>query len=196
MKVIGICLALGHIYQNRGKGELVRPLDGAIARFDRVTKRAAEIYSLDKKGTLNLICTAGYSKAHPYCAERPGEVSLAGQLDRFVNDHARKWKKFLRAEPLCWSTRNEIHEGIQLALRERHAKKDEAAVLLIASNWAHLPRVWLYAQLYKPKAWKLELLVAHHSFSLRDYLLEIAKIGRELWHCTIGTYRHTKTQNV
>ena len=179
MRIIGICLALGHIYQNKGKGERKRPVDGAVARFEAVTDYADELYKANKKVKPFLICTAGYTWENPRRPEHEGDLSLAEQLDRYVVDHAGKWKQFLHTEPLCWGTRNEIREAIALAERQGFARPGDEVILLIASNWAHIPRVSIYANLYLPKGWKLKLLVAHHRFSVLDYLKEVVKLTRD-----------------
>ncbi len=178
-KFVGIALALGDIYTNGGSGKLIQPVDGAIARYIAVRDYLEE-FSNDRNSLI--ICTAGYSKKHPRYAEllpdyRLGRVvSLAAQLFRYCSERGLRLPL---AYPLCWSTRNELRIGIKTALKS-FATKDEEVTVVIASNFTHLIRIWLYAKMYTPKNWKFKLVRARHQFTLMSHLMEIPKIIRDL----------------
>jgi hypothetical protein len=174
MKTVAISLAFGDIYKEAGIGPLKQPLDAAVARFKAVTAGiTCDDYSL-------VVCTAGYSKKHPTVPQSERQASLAEQLGRYVGEYEARWASRLVAKPLCWSTRNEVRVGIKYAQRIAFVSKNEEAVVVIASNFTHLVRIWLYAILYTPRNWKIKMIWARHCFSLRAHLLEPPKIARDV----------------
>ena len=173
MKTVAISLALGDIYSDGGIGEINKPLDGAVARFEAITKEVSVTEAL-------ILCTAGYGKKEPLIPKRYRTLSLAGQLSRYVNQYRQEWSKHLVTKPLCWSTRNEVRVGIKLAQRLGFVRGSEPANLLVSSNASHLIRIRLYTKLYTPKSWKVRQVSAKHQFSLISHLLEIPKIARDI----------------
>lgn len=183
-----LAIALGDIYEDAGTGLIRVPLDGSIARFWAVTD------ALPKNAETLVICTAGYSKKEPRIPQPERQVSLAGQLKRYVGTCMPWWEKSLVAVPICWSTRNEVRIGIKYALRAREghpafAQKDEQVTVVIASNLSHLLRILLYAMLYTPRTWRIKLVRARHHFSLRSHVMEPLKIGRDIWYIMRVLYR-------
>lgn len=181
MKYLAIALALGDKYEDAGRGLIRVPLDGAIARFWAVTD------ALPKDAKTLVICTAGYSKKEPRVPQPERQVSLAGQLKRYVDSCMPWWEKSLVAVPRCWSTRNEVRIGIKYVLRAQDgrpafAQRDEQVTVVIASNLSHLLRILLYAKLYVPRTWRIKLVRARHHFSLRSHVMEPLKICRDIWY--------------
>jgi len=181
MKAIVIALAFGDIYTNEDSPKLIRPLDGSISRLIEGLRKAREL----RANTLQILCTAGYGKINPRKSHPNRKVSLAKQIEKWILESDTFWghclKNHLTAEPLCWSTRNEIRVGIKKSLRLNLDSWDNSEThLIVASNWAHLPRIWLYTKLYTPKTWKVHLVRAKHRFSLTDHVLEIPKIARDI----------------
>lgn len=174
-KYIGIALALDDVFDRQGAGYVKRPVSGTVSRYDTLN-HAIPLYA----PKVRIYASAGYSRESPLEASPERTVALADQLKRFVSTYRRQSLKRLEARGCCWSTRSEVRVGIKMALREGFAQKDEDAMLVIASNAAHLPRVALYALVYKPEAWDLMLVRARHRFGLIDTLLEAPKIVRDL----------------
>lgn len=174
MKTIGIILALGDLYQDAGTGKLHEPVDGVVDRLDVILEIAK-----DCPQGLILVSTAGYSKKHPITPQPERVVSLADQLHRFVANHRSSYLNNLVAKPLCWSTRDEVRAGIKVARRIIADRQDKAR-LVLASNWWHLPRIWLYTQVYVPKDWQVIIAPSKRRFSIRDLLMEGVKTVRDI----------------
>lgn len=188
-KTLAISLAFGDIYSNAGTGQLNLPLDGSIARFEKVTLDLPyDIHTL-------VVCTAGYTRKEPLVPQPERLISLAHQLEHYVQEHVDCWHERLLAQPLCWSTRNEVRVGIKLAQRFGFAVKEERVDVVVASNLSHLFRIWMYAHLYKPRTWKLKLRWAHHNFSLLDHLMEPAKMTRDIVYIARVLIRLRKLKN-
>jgi len=173
-KTVGISLALGDLYSRDGVGPLIHPLDGAIARFRALTR------AINPLEPHIIVCSAGYCRQDPTRPQPHRHVSLAGQLAKYVRKEEGVWVNDLVSKPLCWSTRSEVRVGIKLAQRLGFAKKEEKVTVMVASNFSHLFRIWLYTELYTPGNWKVRLVRAHHKFSLVSHLLEFPKIIRDL----------------
>lgn len=173
MKTLGIALALGDIYRDGGAGEVIKPFDGAVARFDGL------IRAIDTMVTL-IVSTAGYSKNIPLYPQPERQVSLAKQLERFLREHRKALVPWVTTRPLCWSTRNEVRVGMKLAQQCGFAKKDEKVKVVIASNATHLLRITLYAFFYKPRMWTFRPVIVRHHFSLQSHLLEPVKLLRDV----------------
>lgn len=177
-KFIGISLALGDIYDDDGTGKLIRPVDGAIARYELVRDYVEEFS--DNRHSV-IICTAGYSKGYPRCIEflKNGNLgrmaSLSEQLFRYCSENGTRLPL---AYSLCWSTRNEVRIGIKTALR-CFASREELVTVVIASNLTHLIRIWLYAKMYTPKGWNFKLIRVKHQFTLMSHLMEVPKFIRD-----------------
>ncbi len=171
-KVIGISLACGDIFGNKGMGALKKPIDVSVERLEAIIK--------ELKGEMNslIVCTAGYGRENP---DEPNEkriLSLADQLKRY--EHDRFWSDSLVAEPLCWSTRNEIRFGIGLAQYLNFVKKDDVdVVVVVASHPAHSFRIKMCLHFYVPKAWKVKFVPVEHKFPMFDRMLEIVKIAKD-----------------
>ncbi len=176
MKHLLISLALGDIYSKGGTGPLNTPVDGAVARFKALTDTA----TCDEQ-TL-VVCTAGFARGCPFYAKPIREISLAGQLRRYVAENSPQWLERLVVKPRCWSTRNEVRLGIKEAMRSGFANKEEPVMVFIASNMAHLPRISLYARMYLPKKWGVMLVRASHPFTLWSHIQEPIKIRRDLFY--------------
>lgn len=174
MKQFAISLALGDIYGNSGNGKLKEPLDGAIARFK------AGVSALPHDVDTAIICTAGYSKKEPRIPQPERLVSLAGQLERYVSKHYLFTHIKVVTKPICWSTRNEVRIGIKVAQRLGYVRKEDEVDVIIASNFTHLFRIWLYAKLYTPRNWRFVPVRAKHQFSFVSHVLELPKIVRDL----------------
>ncbi|MDB5259040.1 MAG: hypothetical protein JWO73_248 [Candidatus Taylorbacteria bacterium] len=174
MKTIGIALALGDIYEAAGSGRLHMPLDGGIARLDGLIRQ------MTRDRSSLIVATAGYSKHEPLVPQPDRMVSLADQLARYVRINTVLWEDRVLAKPLCWSTRNEIRNGIKLAQRAGFAGRNEPVRVLIASNWLHLIRIRLYTSLYMPKSWKVQFTAVDDRFSFRSHMSEFPKIIRDM----------------
>ncbi len=73
--------------------------------------------------------------------------------------------------------RNEVRLGLKVAQR----LIDEGEVkVVIASNLAHLFRIWMYTMLYTSKSWRVKLVRAHHRFLVMDHLGEVVKVVRDV----------------
>lgn len=172
MRSVGIVLALGDIYDCRGIGNLRHPVDGVADRFRAIMAVCDSDFVL--------VSTAGYSKESPQAPVLERQVSLCRQFERYLCEIRSSALNKLIAVPLCWSTRNEVRVGIKTAISRGEIDRDEPVELIIASNWTHLPRIWLYAKVYMPKKWKLRLVVAKRKFSFGDsFLVEPAKTVRD-----------------
>jgi hypothetical protein len=176
-KTLAISLALGDLYDEAGYGDLRYPIDGAVARFEAVTRgMSCDTSSL-------VVCTAGFCKNDPRVPQLHRRISLATQLNNYlIANRNFDWVERLFAKPMCWSTRNEVRLGIKVAQHTGFANKNERVTVRIASNMSHLIRIWLYAEMYTPDNWKFQLVRARHRFSLISHLLEIPKFMRDLWY--------------
>ncbi len=182
MKIVAISLALGDIYKDGGLGEINQPIDGAIERFNTVIKYEPSL----------VICTAGYSRKSPRKPVKERQVSLSDQLQRYIKENEKWWNERLIAKPLTWSTRNEIRLGIKLAIREGFDREDEDVILVVASNFSHLVRIWLYLRLYAPQAWNIKMVRAHHKFTLFSHFLEMPKFLRDLRYLCRIVWRRSR----
>lgn len=165
LPVFGIALALGDIFKEAGCAENpTEPFDGALWRYFTVIRGSEGI---------PVVCTAGFSKQNPtvQCPERT--VALCQQLTRFVEADDPEAAEWIYSNPLTWGTRNEILHSISEAIRLGLADPNKPAKLVIATNPAHIIRVWLCCMKLKPQLWKVDLRVSHHPFTWRSKLREI-----------------------
>jgi hypothetical protein len=182
MKILAISLALGDIYDDLGKGALKQPTDGGIDRFHRLVDELSPIQSVQYL----VVCTAGYSKRQPCKPVPERQISLSEQLRRYVKEtfpeqYNPVLHKCLHTEPLCWSTRSEIEKCIEVA-RMKGFKSSDDVIVMIASHWSHLPRVWLCTKTLVPKNWQVRLLKTNHPFRKRDQIQEIPAFAAETWN--------------
>ncbi|MFM2383633.1 MAG: hypothetical protein RIQ72_205 [Candidatus Parcubacteria bacterium] len=183
-------LALGDIYTPKGK--LILPVDGVVDRL-RATCDWIDL-SVGVADSTLLFASAGYAKRSRFASQlfpndkRP--LSLANQLSKYLAEHYGEDSSLipsakLSAEPLCWSTRNEVRVAIKRTkawMKENgYDEQNSEVVFVVASHWAHLPRIWLYCKWYLPKEWSVKLVVAKHAFSLRSHLIEPPKFLRDCW---------------
>jgi hypothetical protein len=181
-KTVVLALAFGDIYDEAGEGRLIQPVDGAVERLRCGLRTAKEIGA-----EYRIFCTAGFTRQIP-CREQPKRlVSLADQMLRFLSEDtglASETENFT-AIPLCWSTEAEVQQGIQLS-KQCFVQVDDEVTLVIATNWAHIPRVWIHAKKYLPAGWELKLVCAHHAFGYEFYTLEPLKVLRD---ATVALYQ-------
>lgn len=76
-------------------------------------------------------------------------------------------------EPTGWGTESEIKSAIDVIKHKLADTRNYDITLVVATNWAHMPRVWLLVAMYKPKRWKCVFVTAKHYFSPWSYLREI-----------------------
>jgi hypothetical protein len=171
---IAIVLAFGDIYERGGEGNIILPIDGVLSRLQ------ATVAGLDPASTIAVVCTAGYSRKSPTRSIPQRRVSLAGQLRRYMVDHAKGWVPKLFAEPLCWSTENEIRTALRLAREQFGIQGTDQLHIVTASHWAHVPRIHLFLYRYRSAGWTHEVRVARHRFGAVNYLIEPIKLVRDL----------------
>lgn len=206
-------LALGDILSPDGK-ELRLPIDGSIDRL-RTMCHWVDDCAGSEDSTLYW-ASAGYAKRAPGVSQlepHPGrQVSLAEQMSRYLKLlHATAAEDEeldiipaakLLAKPLCWSTRNEIRVAVRRTQRwmKEHGYNNQntEVIFVVASHWAHLPRIWLYSKWYVPKEWNVKLLRASHEFSLRSHVIEPPKFLRDLrlWWKTRRRYVRAKDKGI
>ncbi len=169
VKIVGVGLALDDVYNGGGEvmNGLVHPLDGSIARCNAVLE-----YVRQKSYVLfRLYLSAGFSKKCPAEAVGARQVSLAKQLYNYFYLQNDDCTGKICIPGYVWGTEPEIVSAIAEA-RRSFVTRDDKVTLVIATNWAHIPRVLLYSMRHKPIEWKLKLLVAKHHFSLLSTIRE------------------------
>ncbi len=174
-------LALGDIFSPNGT-ELRLPIDGSIDRL-RTMCHWVDDCAGSTDSTLYW-ASAGYAKRTPGVSQlepHPGrQVSLAEQVSRYLKllhaTTAAEGEKpdiipapKLLAKPLCWSTRNEIRVAVRRTQRwmkeHGYINQNSEVIFVVASQWAHLPRIWLYCKWYVPREWGVKLLRSSHEFT-------------------------------
>lgn len=148
------------------------PPDGATARFGSLAEYIAKTSQTRMYSTVRIYCFAGHSSRDPGQPTDACKVSLGRQLERFVSTNCPSWKSKLKTGSEAWSTYGEIRRAIMEAYKEGISLSDEDVTLVIASNLAHLPRIWLICCWLKPDTWRLKLVRAHHFFGLRSIVGE------------------------
>jgi hypothetical protein len=181
--IILIPLASGDIYDNKGQGKEVVYEDG---KPELATKRLrqglVQIWRDTGKKPDMVINHAGYQKNSPrQVMENGRQVGLAGQLGRWIKEHRAKMVQELGVvtDPKTWSTVNEIRLGFKEVVK-RYGK-DEKVIVYVASNTSHIPRIMMYANIYRPKNVELRWAVARRRFTPKDSLImEPIKVGRDI----------------
>jgi len=191
-KYVAIALSLGDILNHRADpgtilGRVIKTrngqVDGAIYRYDALVRWLSLHRCLDNR--TKIMATGGYSKEEPLVPNPGRPVSLADQLRQYLvevrhADHDELAR--LSAYPCCWGTGPEIRMGIALAKgKDGFIQPEDRVTLIVATNWSHIPRVWLYCLRYKPKAWKLRLLPVSHYFSWWSRRREVGASIVEAW---------------
>lgn len=167
VKTVVIALALSDIYSP--SGSLIEPLDGSIARFD------AAVAGIPNNDSTVIVATAGYHKTAPLVPRPNRPVSLAKQLERYVETYRPKWYPLLIAEPRGYGTYPEIWNGVRLAIEKGDADPNLPTQLVIATNWLHTWRVKLYCKRLKlPPRWTVEVRCAKHVFTWHSKRREVA----------------------
>jgi len=180
-KTVMIALAFDTLYDEAGEGNLILPVGGVIERFRAALKATKELGN-----KYRIFSTAGYTRRSPCFPEVKCMVSLTDQMRRFISENS----EFVSEVPsfaglsLCWGSDFEIQHGIKLAQGGFVCNGDEVT-LVVATNWAHIPRVWLYCMRHLPCGWSLKIVRAKHYFSLYSYLREIPatiiEAGKSIW---------------
>lgn len=171
MKALAIILASGDIYADGGEGDFIKPADASVHRFH------STICALPRLLPYLVVCTAGFSKRRPKSAVSERHISLAHQIKKYAEETFPvccnpTLHKCFHTEALCWGTRNEIENGINIAMQKGFKESDDVT-LLLSSHPAHMARVSLCAQHLTPRGWNVNFLKTDHYFSIKDKLREI-----------------------
>lgn len=173
-ELIGISLSLGSLYGDKGRGDLIMPPDGSIARFDGVTTEFNRLITQYKGARrMRIYNFSGYAPENPEMPSAIFEVSLSEQLNRFVREYRGDWHKHLATEARVWGTENQIREALLQAIADGFDPEDPGVTLVTATNIAHWFRVWRICKYLMPKAWELRVGLVSHQFSLYSWANEI-----------------------
>ncbi len=176
MKIIGVPLALGHLFEENGLGPFKDPPDGAVIRFAALRRLLPSI----PDENIKIISTAGYTKGSPTKPTTINPISLADQLARYAQSHDPLLLPYLTHKPLGYGTEDEVKFAVAEAIGSGFASRDEKNVTIIfSSNKHHLLRVRKYAEAYVPKNWVIQYAIAKHEFTLKWHILEILKRIRD-----------------
>lgn len=94
-------------------------------------------------------------------------------------------------QPLGWGTIAEIKHSI--AYIQKIVGNQESVEVFISTNLGHIPRVTLYWIVLRPKGWKAVFIPANHSFTMKEWFQETAKVIRDIYRITTGKIKRTET---
>ena len=122
--------------------------------------------------------------------------SMAAEMADYIRQQSEGFVS-PASQPMGWGTIAEIRYSIELIKKELNEKgideKTERVCVHISTNTGHMFRVQLYWWALAPKEWRVIFVPANHSFTMKEWFQETAKVVRDLFRIATGKIKRTET---
>ncbi|MFA7216626.1 MAG: hypothetical protein WC095_01435 [Candidatus Paceibacterota bacterium] len=148
---------------------------GSKSRCDVLIKKAKELISIYGKYHILFLSFAGYSKKS--LGDKQSKKTLSYQLMNYTKREI-EWVETY-SNPLAWGTYEEVRYALQYVKQEIKNSSCSNAKIYFSTNLGHSPRVrmciWFLSRHLKIDGYKIEVVIAGHSFTKKEYAQEIVK---------------------